>query len=68
MIRKVLRESPISLRALAQEAGVSHVALIKIRDGEFEASAEIQKAVLKALRKQEATLRRLADQLEREVK
>ena len=66
MIRKVLRESPISLRALAREAGVSHVTLLKVRDGEFEASDQVRRGVLRALRKQEALLRRLADQLEQE--
>ena len=67
MIRKLLKQSPISLRALAKEAGVSHVALIKIRDGEFEASDEIKRSVLKSLRKREALLKKLADQFEREV-
>ena len=67
MIRKLLKRPPISLRALAQEAGVSHVALIKIRDGEFEASDEIKRSVLRSLRKRETLLKRLADELERDV-
>lgn len=48
-VRAALDGAPCSLRALAREAGVSHVTLVRINGGEREATPVVAKAVADAL-------------------
>jgi len=46
---EAIEAAPCSLRALARAAGVSHVLLIKIRDGQLRATEEVAIAIAEAL-------------------
>ena len=67
-MREAIKRSPLSIRALARAAGVSHVTLLKIRDGEFAASEDLVRRLLDAVEGWSAdldgTARRLRDTLE----
>ena len=67
-VREAIKRSPLSIRALARAAGVSHVTLLKIRDGEFAASEDLVRRLLDAVEGWSAdldgTARRLRDTLE----
>ena len=47
--RSAIQSAPCSLRALGRAAGVSHVLLIKIRDGRQRATPEVAGAIAQAL-------------------
>lgn len=63
-VRAVLEEVPVSIRALAREAGVSESLLRAIRDGNRRLTAETRKAVVAALRRLGERHHTLADRLE----
>jgi hypothetical protein len=67
VIREILRRSPGSLRRLARDAGITHVALIRARRGEFPLSPERVAAVIRTLRSWSRTCAELADRLEATV-
>ena len=48
-LRKAIRHAPCSVRALARQAGVSHVMLAGIVAGRERATTRVAKAVAKAL-------------------
>jgi hypothetical protein len=48
-VRRAIRDSPCSIRALAREAGVSHSTLVLIRGGKIEASLDVAVSVSTAL-------------------
>ena len=64
--REALKRSPASIRALAREAGISHVSLIRIRDGDQKLTTDVRKKIIRALRVWSRGYARLADNLERE--
>lgn len=48
-VTEVLKAWPGSLRSLAREAGISHVTLLRLRDGEGNPSAETAVRLAQAL-------------------
>lgn len=64
VLRRVLESAPGSIRALAREAGLAHVTLLKVRDGDRNLTPERWADVVAALRRWEATCGDLADALE----
>ena len=64
ILRKIIRQNPCSLRALAREAGVPHASMIQARDGERNVTPDMAKKIVAALRRWAATCNRLADELE----
>lgn len=64
VLRRVLDESPGSIRELAREAGVSHVLLLAVRDGQRRLTPETQEAVVAALRRWAERCEDLAESLE----
>ena len=64
-LRKVLREAPCSMRALARAAGVAHQNLVLARDGLRPVSDAMAASVAAALRTWADTCDRLADEMER---
>lgn len=60
----VLREVPGSIRKLARAAGLSNVALIRARDGDFQLGPDKIAAIVKALRLWSTRCAELADRLE----
>lgn len=64
--RRALDRNPASLRALARESGVSHVTLIRIRDGDFGLTPDIRQKLVKAFRSWSRLCADLADRLEKE--
>lgn len=69
-VAKAVERTPTSIRALAREAGVPHVSLLQVRDGDLGASPELAKAVAEALEGWSGELSELAggirEELERE--
>lgn len=64
MIRELLRDMPVSIRALARASGVSHVALIRAREEKTRLSNEAVEQVISALREWSGSLSAWADRLE----
>lgn len=64
VLRKVLDETPGSIRELAREAGVSHPLLVAIRDGDRRLTPETQEALAAALRRWAERCEGLAEDLE----
>jgi hypothetical protein len=64
ILRKIIRENPCSLRALARQSGVPHASMIQARDGERNVTPDMAKKIVAALRQWAATCNRLADDLE----
>lgn len=62
-MRRVLQETPGSIRALAREAGVSHVLLTKIRDGDRRLTPDTREALAAALERWSDSLDSLATEL-----
>ena len=48
-VRHAIQQAPRSLRALARAAGVSHVTLLRIRDGDEPVSARVAAELAQAL-------------------
>ena len=67
-IRQALEAWPGSLRSLAREAGVAHSTLVRIRDGEFEASPEVTQQIATALEVAGSRCQRAAQRLRRSLK
>ena len=63
-----INAAPCSLRALAKETGVSHVLLIKIRDGNARATQDVSRALAAALDRWAATCGGAAGKLRRALK
>ena len=63
-LRRILREAPGSIRALAREAGVSEALLRAVRDGDHRLTREARDAVAAALRTWATRCGDLADALE----
>ena len=59
-VRRALRDSPCSLRALAREAGVSHSTLVLIRSGKLDVSPDMAASVTAALKSWANTCQRMA--------
>lgn len=66
--KAAVQAAPCSLRALARETGVSHVLLIKIRDGDVRATEEVAKALAAALDRWGQQCQDAADGLRRALK
>jgi len=62
---RALEHAPCSLRALAREAGVSHVWLVQIHKGRRPASVATAAKIARALRLWGATCERLAAAIDR---
>lgn len=62
-MRRILEETPGSIRALAREAGVSHVLLTKIRDGERRLTPGTREALAAALERWSERLDSFATEL-----
>jgi hypothetical protein len=63
VLRDVLAEAPGSIRELAEQAGLSHAALIRARDGEIDLTAESLERIERALRRYAERSAKLADRL-----
>jgi hypothetical protein len=59
-----LSSMPISIRSLARRAGVSHVLLLKVRDGEARLTPDVAARLIGALREVSVEMAGLADRLE----
>lgn len=64
VLRRVLDESPGSIRELAREAGVSHALLLAVRDGQRRLTPETREAVVTALQRWAERCEDLAEALE----
>ena len=64
VIRELLRDMPVSIRALARASGVSHVALIRAREDKTRLSPDVVEQVISALREWSGRLTEFADRLE----
>ncbi len=51
IVARAIADAPCSLRALAREAGVPHSTLIRIVNGERDATPAVARAVAEALRR-----------------
>lgn len=49
VVRQAIADAPRSLRALARAAGVSHVTLLRIRDGDEPVSARVATKLARVL-------------------
>ena len=65
--QRAIDRSPASLRALAREAGISHVTLVRVRAGDFNLTPDVRERLVKVFRKWSALYADLADRLEKEV-
>ena len=63
-VRRALKNTPYSLRALAREAAVPHSTLVRIGSGSLRASPAVADRVAKALRAWGAQCARLAQDVE----
>lgn len=63
LIREVLEQSPASIRALAREAGLSHVHLLEVRDGERRLTPDVARRLSEALQRWATTCEDLAARL-----
>lgn len=64
VLRTVLEDAPGSIRELAREAGLAHVTLIQVRDGDRNLTRERWADLVAALRRWEDRCGHLADELE----
>ena len=64
VLQEILTEAPGSMRELARAAGLSHVALIRARDGKMNLSQDAISGIACALREWGETCTGLADRLE----
>ena len=64
VIRELLRDVPVSIRALARASGVSHVALIRAREDKTRLSPDVVERIISALREWSGSLSEWADRLE----
>jgi uncharacterized protein (DUF2384 family) len=64
VIRELLRDMPVSIRALARASGVSHVALIRAREDKTRLSPDVVERIISALREWSGSLSAWADRLE----
>lgn len=64
VLRAILEESPSSIRALAQAAGLSEGLLRAIRDGRARMTVETRKRLVKALTERAEIHTRHAEELE----
>lgn len=62
-VAAAVRQTPTSIRALARRAGLSHVALLQVRDGDLPASRRIGEAVARALEEQAQEATALAGEI-----
>ncbi len=63
-MRKVLKQMPGSVRALAAHSSVDHATLLRVRAGTYSLSPAANKKLQRALRSWGATCYELADVLE----
>jgi hypothetical protein len=63
-VRRALRGTPFSLRALAREAEVPHSSLVRIQAGQLNASPDMAASLARALRKWGRQCNRLAATIE----
>lgn len=66
-LRRVLEEAPGSVRALAEEAGLSDTLLLLVRDGERRLTPRTRQALVSALRRWGERCHELADLLENDT-
>ena len=64
VLRKVLSESPFSIRDLAKDLSVSHVALTRMRDGDFQPSPKVLRELAGVLKKKGTKCQKLAKELD----
>jgi len=64
LLRRVLHETPGSMRELARNSGLTHGALVRARDGDIRLSPDSISRIANTLRTWSATCAVLADQLE----
>ncbi len=64
ILKRALNLGPASVRTLAREAGVSHVLLLKVRNGEARLTPQVARGIVRALRKWSRLYADLADKLE----
>jgi len=64
VLRRILRETPSSMRRLADKSGLTHGALVRARDGDIRLSPDSVRRIANALREWSATCADLADRLE----
>lgn len=62
-VAAAVRQTPTSIRALARRAGLSHVTLLQVRDGDRPASRGIGEAVARALEEQSREAAALAEEI-----
>ena len=64
VIRRALEGLPVSIRTLAREAGISHTALLHVRDGRFELGPDKLRALATVFRRWSEGCGELADELD----
>ncbi len=65
ILKKAISAGPASIRTLAREAGVSHVTLLKVRNGDARLTPKVARGLVRALRKWSRLYADLADKLEK---
>ena len=68
VVRRAIRAAPCTMRALAREAGVSHVTLHRILTGHEHASRRVSAKVASALRRWAAGCEAEATAIENQLK
>ncbi len=64
VIRELLRDMPVSIRALARASDLTHVALLRARDSHMRLSDAAVRRIISALREWSGSLSEWADRLE----
>ncbi len=67
-VSRAIKAAPCSLRELAKEAKVPHTTLVRIRNGQREATAKVAQRVAKALRGWGTRCMKLADSIDRNAR
>ena len=63
-LAELLREMPVSIRELARASDLTHVALLRARDGHMRLSEAAVQRIMSALREWSGSLSEWADRLE----
>ena len=64
VLRELLREMPVSIRELARASDLTHVALLRARDGHMRLSDVAVQRIIAVLREWRGSLTEFADRLE----
>jgi transcriptional regulator with XRE-family HTH domain len=67
-VARAIEQAPCSIRELAREAGVSHVTLLRIKNGTHPASPQVARAVADALDRWGQRCSQQADRINRKLK